>query len=334
MPGAYSILILVSVALTGILYGILIQRFQVFPFSFIQNIYQKLNNTVNKKVYGPWSIGVLEGSTPFKLSEVEGVKNPIITAEDITDIDARFVADPFLHFLDGKYYIFFEALNRETDLGEIGLAVSSDCKNWEYQKIVLKESFHLSYPYVFEWEGERYLVPESNQDRSIRLYKASRFPDKWEYVGNLLNGYPFTDPSVFNYMDRWWLFVTIPESDILNLYYSDDLLGEWKYHAANPIIKSNKHFARPGGRVIIYNDQPFRFTQDVDPYYGIQVYGFEITELSETSYSEKLVSKDPIITKSGKGWNARGMHHLDVQKIGDRWISIVDGQASRKQDIR
>jgi len=328
----YYILIIgfIVISAISILYGIAIQRYKVFPFHFFKNIYQKLNKTANKNVYGPWSIGVLEGSSPLELSEVKNITNPIITAKDITDIDARFVADPFFAYTNKKYYVFFEALNRKTGLGEIGYAVSSDLKNWEYKKIILKEAFHLSYPYLFLWKNEYYMIPESNQDRSVRLYKASNFPDKWKYVGNILNGYPFSDPSIFRYMDKWWLFVTIPESDILNLYYSDELLGEWKYHPANPIIKSNKHYARPAGRVIIHNGLPYRVTQDVEPYYGIQVFAFEITELTENTYSEKLVSKEPIITKSGQGWNARGMHHIDLQKIGGKWVGIVDGQEAKK----
>jgi len=62
--------------------------------------------------------------------------------------------------------------------------------------------------------------------------------------------------------------------------------GEWKYHSANPIIKSNKHFSQSGGMVLVYENKLYRFTQGVEPYYGIQVFVFEITELTETSYSE------------------------------------------------
>jgi len=33
-----------------------------------------------------------------------------------------------------------------------------------------------------------------------------------------------------------------------------------------------------------------------------------------------------VVNKTGKGWNAAGMHHVDLHKIGDRWIAAVDGR--------
>jgi len=37
-------------------------------------------------------------------------------------------------------------------------------------------------------------------------------------------------------------------------------------------------------------------------------------------------SETPIVTRSGKGWNAAGMHHVDLHKIEDKWIGAVDGK--------
>jgi len=94
----------------------------------------------------------------------------------------------------------------------------------------------------------------------------------------------------------------------------------------NPIVKLNKHISRPAGRVIIYNDRLYRFAQDDEPTYGIQVFGFEITLLTEIAYEEKIISEKPIIRFSGKGWNANGMHQIDAIKVGKRWIAVVDGK--------
>ena len=40
--------------------------------------------------------------------------------------------------------MFFEVLNRETDNGDIGYAVSKDGKQWDYKSIIIDEDFHLS----------------------------------------------------------------------------------------------------------------------------------------------------------------------------------------------
>jgi hypothetical protein len=314
------VILLSFVCVVGAIYGIIIIHCKVFPYNIIKTAYLKNHNN------NRWSIGIYEGANLFSLDSKKDISNPVLTAKDVIDRDAAFVADPFMVFNDGRYFMFFEVLNRETNEGDIAYAESADGRKWNYRKVVIDEEFHLSYPYIFEWENRYYMIPESNEDLSVRLYKAIEFPEKWKYIGNLLSGYRFVDPSIFRYKNKWWMFVSNTESNVLNLYFSENLTKGWQPHPKNPIVKFNKHFSRPGGRVILYNGKPLRLTQDDDPSYGTQVFAFEITDLSETSYADKLVSDKPILTKTGIGWNAAGMHHLDPHKIGDKWVSAVDGR--------
>lgn len=277
-----------------------------------------------------WSIGIYTGSSPFDLKSPPDIKNPVLSRRDVTDVRAGFIADPFMIQVEQTWYMFFEVFNNETSRGEIGLATSPDGKKWNYEKIVIAEPFHLSYPHVFEWMGEYYLIPESFQDASIRLYKASKFPTDWQFVGNLMSGGIFLDASLIRYADKWWLFTeTNPEHkyDTLRLFYADDLLGNWQEHPLSPIIQGNAHIARPAGRVIMHNHQIIRYTQDCDPDYGIQVRAFAIDELSTTTYHEQEVSPNPVLVPSGQGWNGSGMHHIDPHQLHDgTWIACVDGR--------
>src|ERR1700744_2683348 len=134
-----------------------------------------------------WSIAVYRGTTPFSLAPVNGLA-PTLTPNDVTDIACSAVADPFLLRRDGIWFLFFEALNKTTGRGEIGYATSQDCLSWTYQGVVLKEAFHLSYPYVFEVDGTVYMLPETRQANSIRLYAASSFPGTWVNVAVLKQG--------------------------------------------------------------------------------------------------------------------------------------------------
>ncbi len=317
----YSIL-LIMILLLGIFYGIVIDKYKIFPYGYIKKAFEYST----QETYGPWSIGIYEGSTPFNLTDPEEIHNPVLTGKDVDDIDATFVADPFMLIKNGEYTMFFEVLNRKTNQGDIGYAESKDGKHWDYRKIIIDENFHLSYPYVFEWDNNYYLIPESGQDFSVRLYRATSFPEKWEYIGNLLSGYSYKDPSIFYYKDKWWLFVTDGTSNVLNLYYSEDLLTGWVPHPMNPIVKLDKKSSRLGGRVLIDKDKLYRFAQDGSLSYGKQLLAFQITELTEKAYKEKIVSEAPIIKDTGKGWNAAGMHHADPHKVGNKWISTVDGR--------
>jgi hypothetical protein len=220
--------------------------------------------------------------------------------------------------------MFFEVLNTHTNQGDIGVAVSKDGLNYVYKQIVLDEHFQLSYPYVFKWEDEYYMIPESHEAYSILLYKAVDFPTNWSLIARLIRG-DYSDSSIFRHDDRWWMF-TSDRWDVLHLFYADNLTGSWIEHPESPIILGDANIARPGGRVLIFDDRIIRYTQDCDPTYGNQVRAFEITKLTPTRYEEKEVSESPILTPSRTGWNAQKMHHIDPHQIGeDRWIAYVDG---------
>ncbi len=282
-----------------------------------------------RKVQQLWSIGIYMGESPFDFVSAENVANPVLTPLDVLDVPAAFVADPFMLCANHRWFMFFEVMNRQRRKGEIGLAISEDGMNWTYQQIVLFEPFHLSYPYVFEWMGEYYMVPESGATGSVRLYKALKFPLQWSFIGTLLNGPSLWDPSIFHYAGKWWLFVDAsPEfkHDTLRLFHADDLMGSWLEHPQSPIIEGNPHIARPAGRVLVVNGRVIRYAQDCYPTYGTQVRAFEITELTTSGYHERGDHECSVLRASGAGWNGSGMHHIDAHLLSDgRWLACVDG---------
>jgi hypothetical protein len=273
-----------------------------------------------------WSIAIYEGESPFRMTPKPGIENPVLTYRHVADVPATFVADPFMVHESGVWYMFFEVLNEATGNGEIGLATSSDGQSWIYRQIVLREPFHLSYPYVFRVGRDYYMVPETLRAGSICLYKAVLFPVKWLAVGNLVLGI-FADSSLFFFQNRWWM-LTCPRPyhhDTLHSYYAHDLVGPWSGHLANPVITGNRRIARPGGRVLILEHEVVRFTQDCYPEYGSAVRAFRLKNLTPTCYEEEELP-GPILAGSGVGWNASGMHHIDPHLTQEgQWIACVDG---------
>jgi beta-xylosidase len=272
-----------------------------------------------------WSISIYNGDSPFTLKPL--YPTPVLTKDHITDIPADFVADPFMLQNEGRWYMFMEVMNAEMKKGEVGLATSYDGLNWTYQQIVLNERFHLSYPYVFKFENEFFMLPETLGAGAVCLYKAGEFPSRWSCVARLLEG-RFADPSLFHYNDRWWLFVcsTPYQHDTLRLYFANALTGPWSEHPKSPIVSNDKRRARPAGRVIEFNNRLIRFAQDCVPQYGSSVRAFEIRELTANSYTEVEIEHSPILKASGNGWNASGMHHIDAHRLQDaQWLACVDG---------
>jgi hypothetical protein len=278
-----------------------------------------------------WSIGIYTGRSPLDLGPAPGIKNPVLTRESISDVPASFVADPFMVRTGRTWYMFFEVLNSQSGNGEIALATSDDTVHWNYRQIVLREPFHLSYPYVFEWEGRYYMVPESYQAKSARLYRAVDFPLKWKFVTNLIEGDDFEDNSLFYFNDRWWLLNDLSRlpyfAGTLRVFHSERLTGPWTEHVQSPVITGDPHSARPAGRVLAGGDKVMRFAQDCCPVYGARVRAFELTELTTTTFRETELSPSPVLEGAGQGWNADGMHHMDPHFRDDdgKWIASVDG---------
>ena len=275
-----------------------------------------------------WSIGIYTGVSPFELRTPANKPNPVVTAADVTDIPAEFVADPFMLQHDGRWHMFFEVLNRDTQRGVIATATSDDAFTWTYQRVVLEEPFHLSYPYVFEWQGDHYMIPETLGAAALCLYKADDFPTRWCLQHRLIEG-QHADPSIVRFADLWWMFTcTQPYGhDILRLYFARDLVGPWKEHPRSPVITNDKARARPAGRILQFNGHLVRLAQDCVPDYGTRVRAFEIKELTRETYVEIEHPNSPVLSPAGEGWNAFGMHHADAhQQTKGNWIACVDGR--------
>ncbi|CAN5224309.1 hypothetical protein BH11PLA2_BH11PLA2_17710 [soil metagenome] len=272
-----------------------------------------------------WSIALYAGATLDTLT----LTNSRLTCDEVTDVPATGVADPFLIRRGNEWHLFFEVLNWAAYQGEIGHAVSDDGRNWQYDCIVLREPFHLSYPYVFDHDGDVWMIPETHHAGGVRLYRAAPFPHQWELVATLLEGPYFADSSIVQWEDHWYLFAdTSPggSHDTLRLFYSEHLQGPWREHPRSPVVQGDPVNAHPAGRVVQNGESLIRFAQNSVPEYGTDLRGFRIRELTPTTYREESLLAEPLLGPSGIGWNAHGMHHIDAHRLEDgTWLAAVDG---------
>ncbi len=300
------IIILLTIFMTGVFTG----KNKVVPF-------------VNTR--SEYMIGMYSGNSPFSLHPLTHI-NPVITAGMVTDIDAGFVADPFMINNQGRWYLFFEIMKEPQHKGVIGLATSTDCHEWKYDRVVLEEPFHLSYPMIFQYNGEILMIPESHANYEISIYKADTFPYGWKKYCTLIEG-NFSDPTVV-YHDKHWYLFTVDRDDILHLFWADDVFGPWQVHPRSPIVKFDLENARPCGRIITLGDSIIRFTQNCKPGYGWDIRAFIISEISPENYTEKPYSNNPLLKGTGiiTDWNGIRMHQIDLHKTGaNNWIAVTDG---------
>lgn len=282
-----------------------------------------------------WCLGIYAGSNPYELSDMTDIQNPVLTAADITDTNARCIADPFMIKHNDIWYLFFEIVNNDTDKGDIGYATSSDLKTWNYGANVLSEPYHLSYPYVFSHNDAHYMIPEAGKSGGIHLYKAKHFPTGWKKTATLLRGAdrsaPLQDPSIVSHNGNWYLFSYAPKTKNLHLFTATSLEGPWKEHPKSPIVEESRHYARPGGRIVFDGNSLFRYAQDSVPSYGSKVWGFRITTLTPDLYEDEAVSDNPVLQAGQDQWNNRGMHTIDPHKMPNgEWVAAVDGIGRRE----
>lgn len=271
-----------------------------------------------------WTLGIYTGPSPFQLSPPGNVRNPVLRGTDVTDAKVDTLAHPFMLVEGSHYYLFFTAKDHKTDKSGIGFADSSDGLSWRYRQIVVREPYTLAHPFVFKWRNEYYMIPEAHTEKFIRLYRATHFPDKWEYEKDLLTGDTFISPTLLHYKNMWWMYVARSGNETLRLFYASDFKGPWTEHPMSPVIQKNLRTARPAGRPFVFNGKLYRLGQDCYPTYGRQVRAFEVTDMSPTTYAEKMVDTR-IVQATSQGWNAEGMHHVDAHQIGEhQWIAAVD----------
>jgi hypothetical protein len=237
----------------------------------------------------------------------------------------RSWADPFPFEHGGKMYLFLE----EQRFGERGhLSVCErDGDGWTTPRRVLERPYHLSYPFVFRWRDEIYMVPETRQNRTVDLYRAAQFPDRWEPCATLLANVNGADATLHEHEGRWWMFVTIAAegalcTDELFLFHADSPLGPWMPHRRNP-VRSDVRVGRSAGRLFAHNGRLYRPAQDGSRRYGHSIRIQRVDVMTPDAYEESESSV--ILPEWTKGLLAT--HTLNF--AGD--LAVVDGLHRRSK---
>ncbi|XP_060212509.1 glucosamine inositolphosphorylceramide transferase 1-like isoform X1 [Lycium barbarum] len=318
-------------------------------FMMTRNVHSVLSDIGCKEDdEGSWSIGVYYGDSPFNLKPIEDmniwrdksaawpVANPIMTCSSasVAGFSSNFVADPFLYVQGDVFYLFFETKNSITMQGDIGVARSIDKgASWEQLGIALDEDWHLSYPYIFDYNGKIYMLPEGRAKGQLRLYRAVNFPMEWT-LEKIIMKKPLVDSFIIPHDGKYWLFgsdhsgIGAEYNAQLEIWYSSSPLGPWRPHKKNPIYNTDKSMgARNGGRPFLFDGYLYRVGQDDGETYGRRVRLFKIEVLTTDNFKEVEVPLG--LEESIKGlnaWNGARSHHLDVQRLSSgEWVGVMDG---------
>lgn len=236
--------------------------------------------------------------------------------------EGHFYADPFVMPWRGRQYLFVEdylfAQRRGCisvmELGANGVITQAER--------VLDLPYHLSYPFVFEHEGDLYMIPETLGAGRIELYRALAAPLRWELVKVLKDNVQAVDTTLWSENGVFYFFTNIAGrgatvNDDLYLFSADSLVGEWKAHPKNPIV-SDVRRSRGAGKLFRRGHSLIRPAQDCSLRYGYACQLNEIEVLTPSQYRERPLRRIEPDWAPG----LIGTHTIN----SDENFEVIDGQ--------
>lgn len=267
---------------------------------------------------------ITDGAT-FKVDElIEG-------ADTRDDEGGYFAADPFIaNSLDGdEIEILFERYRYRTGKGHIASVTHKPGEGFSPASDVLTTSGHLSYPFVYEWAGERMMIPESLEDGELKVYPLAEKSQPTEASSTL--GVAALDPTILHRDGRYWMFYCGDDRNTeLCIRFASQIEGPWTEHPANP-VKIDVRNSRPAGGILAMGDELIRPAQICVPRYGQGVVFNRIVRLNELEFREEPVAS---IVPATKGRFRNGVHTVsatdDVFVIDHARVSFSPWEALRE----
>jgi hypothetical protein len=241
----------------------------------------------------------------------------------------RFWADPFPYRAEGKTWVFFEEFIHGSQRPHIAVMEFGPQGPNGPARPALAADTHLSYPFIFEFDGQTYMMPETANTGRVQLWRAEKLPSQWVPDRVLLEGLPLVDATMACVDGQWWLWASATTSlgiswDELHLYHAESPLGPWKAHPRNPVIVDVRN-TRPAGRPFVHKGAWYRPAQDCSVSYGGAMVIQRIDRLDSREYHEHTVARlDPSWAKGLVGTHtinaAAGLTVIDVRRRHWRWV--------------
>jgi len=272
-------------------------------------------------LYYKWDVGIYKGTIDSFIKE-HGEKN--IKWLNITG-KYEMLADPFILQTNSGYKILAEYVNFFACKGRI-VSIDMDAKNYKNSKIsnAIVTKFHMSYPQMFEYEGQQYCIPETFEANKVMLYKYDATVGKLNYEKDLITNFAAIDSTILNHQNKWWLFCTKGPSQgntDLFIWYSDSPLSGWQEHKNNP-VKTDKASARPAGNFFYMDRKLYRPSQNSSQTYGGSIIINEIIDLDENVFKEKVIYE---IKPEQNSSYKFGIHTLCIDTKNN--MILVDGKS-------
>jgi hypothetical protein len=206
--------------------------------------------------------------------------------------EGHYYADPFLVDFEGRTWLFVEDFTYRNQRGVISCAEVFRDGTVGEMRVIIERPYHLSFPFVFDHEGEMYMIPESSESGRVELYRATKFPYEWEFDCTLME-LPGIDTILHvDEAGKHFFLTTLkdsPQSEpLLILFTSAGLRERWSLHPSG-IVCADARYARNGGYLKGEGRGMVRVSQDAVPIYGKRMHFHGIETLTSAAFEERLI---------------------------------------------
>lgn len=234
-----------------------------------------------------WFVGIRPASGAVDLQDPAQGK-PFV---EIPAPPGHFYADPFIVEHRSRHWLFVEDwIDRNGRACLTCLEIKPDLSVGE-PVVILDQPYHLSYPQVFSHAGDFFMIPESKENSTVDLYRATRFPFEWKFETVLMKDEQVVDTTALHHDGTWYFFTcTMGPPEEAYLFTANRLDGPWQYHPANPICTDTRNL-RGAGAIFSRQGALIRPAQDCSLGYGYALAFNEIRRLSPSEYEERQAGK-------------------------------------------
>ncbi len=236
----------------------------------------------------------------------------------------QMIADPFLAPAAQGVRILCEEFSWHAGSGRILEMQAAADGSLSLGVPAIDEPVHMSFPYVLEYNGTLYCMPECAQRRGIPLYRWDGGSASWQEAGWVMRDVPAVDATVFEAYGSWWLLHSLSLSGggagrwSLFVWRSDNPFGPWQPHERNP-VKVDVTSSRPAGRPFWVDGVLYRPAQDGTNGYGGGLAINRVEALSLREFRETTVRR---IAPQPDWPYPHGIHTLN----GASGMSVIDAK--------
>lgn len=184
----------------------------------------------------------------------------------------RWFADPYLlEVTDKQIVVLVEEFCYKIRKGRIAkLVISRPDYVLQDMKIILELPTHLSFPVIYEKDGQVYVMPENSESGGINIYRYNTETERLDLVHEV-GHLPLTDATIVKlHSGEEFVFSTMlpdPNGNELEIYPFDgeSMKMDVKSLAA---VSFPSNIARNAGDAFYIGEQMFRPAQDCNKCYG------------------------------------------------------------------